>query len=329
MKNKLSRIFFVLVFSWICWVSPVFSSDYDLASLEFGAKTSSNDINRSRVVLDYRSQRRAYFWPYVELVDSSLDWGGQVFEEGGTVESNDYTGRKAEVFLGGRPTPYIYLEGRLGYHQLASEVSADDASTTAIRFLGFYEIARGIKVKGEFQRDFLYASSVGVSAVGEALMARTGVIGGEWQPVLPWRFLARSVLQKSSDSNTMRQNTLEALYGISPEWPWIWSGAFVETLRFDNKTDGYWSPQDFKSFGVKLESSFPINQSFSATAGFNLSRSQERNEPWGTGYFIGAGVDYLFMDNYHLIVSISRNESLQDESVWKENSAKVSIKGSL
>ncbi len=329
MKNKLLQILVVLVFSWVCSVSPAFSSDYDLASLEFGAKKSSNDIQRSRAVFDYRSQRRAYYWPYVEFVDSSLDWGGQVFDESGTVESNDYTGRKAELFLGGRPTPYIYLEGRLGYHQLVSDTLTNDVSTTAIKLLGFYEVARGIKIKGEFQRDFLYASSVGVASVGEALTARTGMVGGEWQPVLPWRFLARSVLQKSSDSNTMRQNTLEALYGVSPEWPWIWSGVFVETLRFENKSEGYWSPQDFKSFGVKFESSFPINQDFSATAGFNLNRSQDRDEPWGTGYFIGAGIDYLFLNDYHLIVSVSRNESLQDESVWKEYAAQISIKGSL
>ncbi len=319
----------VVLCSGIGFVIPVYSDDYNLSGLELVVKSSSNDIERSRLSFGYKNQRREYFWPYVEYVYSDFDWGVRVFKESGVVEGNDYTGRKAEFFIGGRPVPYIYMEGRVGYHDLLSDVLRYKRSMTALEFLGFYEIGRDIKIKGELRRDFLYSSSVGVAAVSDALTEDTRALTGEWQPVLEWRFLARSLLQKTSDLNVKRQKSVEALYGISPEWPWIWSGVFVETLRFDNKTDGYWSPQGLKTFGIKLESSFPLNQRLSATAGFNINRSQDGDEAWGTGYFIGAGIDYLFWGDYHIIFGISRNESLQDESVWKEYSAHVAVRGSL
>ncbi|MEZ5449454.1 MAG: hypothetical protein R3E89_10870 [Thiolinea sp.] len=47
--------------------------------------------------------------------------------------------------------------------------------------------------------------------------------------------------------NRSREHKIGAYYGISPSWPWIWTGVELSKLDYDRQDEGYWTPDTIGS----------------------------------------------------------------------------------
>jgi hypothetical protein len=128
-----------------------------------------------------------------------------------------------------------------------------------------------------------------------------------------------------SDSNTMFWTDFEMLYGISPEWPWIWAGAGVYFQKFEFESDDYWSPSQYLSYGPRLDSSFPISSRLTGWAEIHINIVTENSVFEEIGDFASLGLDFAVTPKTHLLFGITRSDSIRDGDHYYENGAFLSL----
>jgi hypothetical protein len=118
------------------------------------------------------------------------------------------------------------------------------------------------------------------------------------------------VLRKLDDRNIQHQSAAALLYGVSPEWPWIWVGVGTEQLRCDESRPGYWSPRIFRSSGLRVDVAAPITEQLSYSVAANLDRVNEDGVS-GDGRYFSIGLEARLTPALSLRASVSDGQSLQ------------------
>lgn len=291
------------------------------------ADRTSDVFDRHELFFDYRNHRREFFWPWEEAETHDLDWGVNARRMRGSTITDRFDGTRVLGTLGKRFSPAVYLETSAGGHQL--RVHGQGEKTLTIYSASAYlKPIDALSVHLETDKDFVYQEDVLPAGISAKLDARTTRLGLTWRPVNRLRILGQSRYRTFSDNNASHHNIFSALYGISPDWPWIWAGVGGEELEFDDQKTSYWSPKKFTAYGPRLDSSFPITQRLNGSAAINLDRLNEDGSHGNGGYF-ALGLEVRVSRTLYLKLDASHIKSVQRGSSWTGDTYSLSLAGAL
>lgn len=119
-----------------------------------------------------------------------------------------------------------------------------------------------------------------------------------------------------SDSNTKFSSDFALLYGVSPDWPWIWVGYGYYTLSFQKQNAAYWSPKNFTSHGLRVDMSFPVVSQLSGIFAVNFNNYDEDGFT-GRGHYGVVGLQWGSTSDFHFKMTWTQIRSGQSSSPWK------------
>ncbi len=143
-------------------------------------------------------------------------------------------------------------------------------------------------------------------------------------PLKKLKLQTTQILGWRSDANRKHNSDYALLYGVSPGWPWIWVGYGYYTLKYSERSPGYWSPQDFSSHGFRIDSSFPIYSKLSGIFGLNLNNYDEDGFS-GKGHYGVAGLQWGSSAETHFKATWTQIRSGQSSSPWKYDGLMLSF----
>jgi len=157
------------------------------------------------------------------------------------------------------------------------------------------------------------------------LSGKTSKISGSWRAAKRVIIEGSSQYRELSDGNRSKQHRAIALYGISPDTPWVWVGVEAQSLSYDEKKSSYWSPEDYEAHALVISSNFSINKNLSVNINGNINRTKEDNFDWASGSAITVGAKYDLGDNTSINTYASYLESSRDNASWNGNKFGISF----
>lgn len=295
----------------------------------FGIGTSyfgtSEELEYFESFVSYRNRRRDMDWPYQEADSLDLDWGLDAVVRNGSSFSSDFNALQFDAFIGKRLQTGSYLEVGVGVHGIRGDDLIKDDTIPIYWAKGLFPVTPSFDIEVVASFDYLYPEGFQPGSLIEALTSHT--IFGElsWKPVYSLWIKSQSELKFISDSNKRFWTDLAVLYGISPDWPWVWVGAGANYLTYEFESDNYWSPSQYISYGPRLESSFPINEKLTAWAEIHLNVVTENEIFEELGDDISLGIDWALTKKVHMLLGIERFDSIRDGDHYYENSVFLSF----
>lgn len=300
----------------------------DLFTIDASRSSTSDHIDLNRIQYNYSSNRRGHDWPYEEAADSDWDWGIGLDSYSGKAVDTEFTGNRLQAMAGWRYARSGYIAVYGGAHQL--DVPAlDTQEITSYGVDAHLGITPAIKLGLTASDDYVYQEGLQPAGAREFLNAERWQANIEWGPVDTVRFAASGGAWNLSDANTRRESMVSLMYGISPEWPWVWLGARYENLKYDEARTDYWTPTRFRSLGIALESSFAISANLSGALSAGASRIREDDNPKGNGHYAVIGLDYKLTPRHVLRLGYHRIRSTQEGAAWLEQAYNLSVNGSF
>lgn len=304
--------------------SPV--SDRDLFSMGLSTLHTTDDFDARTYSLSYRNNRREWFWPWQEATRHGLDWGLDMDRSRGELGPTEFQSSHVQGTLGAYLTPGIYLQGQVGEHTLETDVG--DRTIKSNSVTAMFGLDRDFSAQLATRRDFLYPEGLVPAGITVQLTARDYTASFRWRPNQRLRIQGNGTYRKFDDENDSQTGELSALYGISPSWPWVWAGVGVQQMGYDRQVSNYWSPDDFTAYGLRFDSSFPLNERLSGSVAANLDRLDEDGSK-GTGYFLQAGLQYQMDGQLYARLDLNESKSLQRASTWTSDSVIFWLNGPL
>ena len=301
----------------------------DLYTIVTSNSSTSDDIELNTVQLSYINNQREHFWPYVNSADSKWDWGFDIYSYDGQANSTDFTGHHLQGLIGWNYSTNTYLSGRVGIHQLNVPEQKNKKDKTTCDLHGQLGLTSNFTLFMNIAEDYVYQFGLQPAGAREFLTAEKRETGLNWRPTEKIRISGSSSKWELSDSNIRRENKAAILYGLSLGWPWIWIGLSYEKLKFDIAKSNYWTPMNFRSAGLVIETSFPISGNLSGAVSGSLTKYKEDNYPEGDGNSINVGFDYKITKMHTLRIVFNRIESLQKSSGWTEDTFSMSVNGTF
>ena len=316
----------LLIFS----INPSSASAKDLYTAGFEHSTTSDENDLDTYTLSYINNRRDHFWPYVNDADSDFDWGVLLHRyTGQAAGGNDFNGLQFEGILGWHYSQAAYFSTYLGSHRLDVPNEAHTVERFSYQIDALFNVTPKIKLNLHTANDFVYQYGLQPGGSNRFLYAQQWQGFLEWTPIPKIRINFSDSSWSLSDENTRHEYQVNLLYGISPSWPWIWVGLNYDHLGYDETKPDYWSPNEFYSYGLVLDSSFPITENFTGAIAGSLSRINEDLNPEGNGNSVFLGIDYKMTKSQTLRFGASRILSVQNNSAWSENIFRVSFNGAF
>ena len=128
-----------------------------------------------------------------------------------------------------------------------------------------------------------------------------------------------------NDSNTRSDDDASVMYGLSPDWPWIWIGAGYYRLTDSNTTNGYWAPRVFSSYGPRVDISVPLFGAFSASLGLNYNWYNDIDFGSGIGYYGVAKITHGSYGSRQISLGVESIDSKQEASRWTSTAILASV----
>ncbi len=303
------------------------TSALDLFQAGFMVDETDDDFARDEWFFTYRNHRRASAWPWQESDAQSLDWGLDVRYDNGELGDTRFEGRRIAGMLGKRFSSAVHAELWLGIHRLETDDAEDDVTIYAAAL----QMTPGdtLDIRLETSRDFLYRDVFVPAGIDDLLAGRTHRLTATWRALPRVRAVADVAFRSLDDDNDGLHGAASLLYGISPAWPWIWLGIGAEWVSYDEQRPDYWSPDDFRSYGVRFQASFPIGPSFEASFAGNIDRIEENDAGHGEGQYFDAGLTYHLTPTLRLRLNSLRINSLQRGERWSQTTHFLSLAGPL
>ena len=317
------------------WLMPALShadpfQDADLFGAGPGFFSTSDDYHHFEYLADYRNHRRDFHWPYQEAKTHATDWGINSVAHSGAMGPETFRALAVSGSLGKRSASGHYLEGRLGVHGLGGDTSTGEISTEE-RIIPTYGI-KGILMLNEQVElgldagyGFVYPAGFQPEGITSGLTAHTLESTLSWLIIPRLQLSGQSALKRLSDANTMYQGDFSILYGLSPDWPWIWAGVGAYYTGFERQTIEYWSPSRHVSYGPRFTSSFPLGKRWSGWAAANVSVVSEDSLSSGMGDYVSLGLDYQLSRGTRIKLGFNRLDSVHDRAHYYENSVYLSL----
>jgi hypothetical protein len=287
--------------------------------------SDKDDLNIQDWQMDY--QHGANLFHDEDLTENDgFSWGADLHKY--TIRQRgapDYDGHKLNATIGKKINTIFSLGLGLGQTSLEDRLTGKDQDLTHYSLQGNAKFTDKIKLQVKHERSYLFREAILEDASGNLIDGDTTALSLNWRPAEKWRAYGTTQYRKLSDGNKSQRNSGAVLYGISPGWPWIWAGVSGETLSYDKNKPEYWTPEDYASVSLVLDSSFPVNDALSLSMGGAISRSKEDDNPGGTGYSASIGADWQVNETMSIKAGGSYIESSQESSTWKEDNLNLSV----
>ncbi len=306
--------------------SHLLASEAAINTVELNSFSSSDGFQQKEINALYRNHRRELFNPYNNEAETSWDWGVSALMGDGHNSAYKYTGAKLQIIGGRKISKSVNLETKLGIHQLKNTTTNDTKNI----FAG--------NLKGQFILNDIYSGSLDiVHGLARGGAIQQGAMHNQYQEISlnsslsakwskHWQSILRSQNTYLSDSNQKSIYDFSTLYGISTGTPWIWAGVGIEKLNYTKRSEIYWSPVEFLSFGPRLDATVPISGKFSASTGLNLNRLYDKDtRSWGSGYYFSGRLQYGDRNEFNIALNWIRIESIQNGNKWKSNQVGLNL----
>jgi hypothetical protein len=301
-------------------------SNRDLFNLGLSTQHTTDDFFIRTYSLSYRNHRREWFWPWQEATTHSLDWGLDMDRSRGEIGPTEFQSLHLQGTLGSYLTPGTYLQAQFGRHTLETDVG--DRTINSNSVTAMFGLGRDFSAQLETSRDFLYPEGAVPAGITVQLTARDYTASFRWRPHKRLRILGKGGYTDYDDNNSSQQGELTALYGISPDWPWVWAGVGVQRLNYDQQVSNYWSPNEFTAYGLRFDSSFPWGERLTGIVAANLDKLDEDGSK-GTGYYLQAGLQYRLDGQLYARLDLTQSKSIQRASTWSSDNVFFSLSGPL
>lgn len=305
------------------------AAERDIFNLGYATNRTSDDYEAHTYSFSYRNNRREWFWPWQESASRGIDWGLDVDRTKGDAGTSEFKAVHGQGTLGFYLTRGSYLQAQMGRHKLETDTS--ERSITSRHVTAMFGLNRTFSLQLESGRDFIYTEGSVTGGITRQLTALEHTASFRWRPENRLRIQGQGGYRKydeTNEENVARHADISALYGISPEWPWVWAGIGAQVLKYDREVPDYWSPDRFTAYGLRFESSFPVYKRLAASAAANLNRQSE-NGVEGYGYDVRGGFQYRLYGQLYARLDMSKSKSIQQGSAWKSDNITFSLSGPL
>jgi len=241
------------------------------------------------------------------------------------VIKNDYLADTIDVTLSRKISDKLSIAASLGQGRIKNKQTKRNAQLTTYAVKAKLTLNKQVKLHIKQSTGFVFDDALIEDDNAQTLSGDITNIDLYWRPLEKIRVEGNGLYRSLSDNNHSQQLLGAVLYGISPNWPWLWVGVSAEKLSYDKTKLSYWTPNDYVSYGVVIDSSFPVNEHFSISLGGNLNTSKEDNNASGTGYSLSAGAYWMVRKNINIKLNGYLLESTQETSNWKQDQLNLSI----
>lgn len=290
-------------------------SSSHLYGMEAETISTSSDFDRHSINLNYGSQQ------------GEAGFGGTAAHHRIDDEYASYRANEVKVRAGHQLNDTFYIEGGVGANRIKSRHYNHSKSLTSYQVGARAKLSDQVSVGLEHEKDLVYRDQIIENEHGEILSAKTTRADVKFRPAERVRLEGESEYRKFSDGNSSKGYKVGAYYGISPNWPWIWTGVEYSNLDFKHQDSGYWTPENHRAVAATLSASFPVNDSLSMNGSVNVNRNRNDNSnETNTGYYASLGADLKLSPNSTLSAKAHHIKSQQEASDWDETGANIGLK---
>ncbi len=237
-----------------------------------------------------------------------------------TYDGNEIIGTITKDF-----NEYITTELSVGAVYLENQRTRDNTNFTHYKAKATIKPNSKFSFSVEHGEDLLFKEAIIEDDTNKLVSGKTSKLSGTWRAAKRVIVEGSSQYRELSDGNRSKHHRAIALYGISPDTPWVWVGVETQSLSYDEKKSNYWSPKDYEAHALVISSNFAINKKLSVNINGNLNRTKEDNFDWASGSAITVGAKYDITDNASIKAHASYLESSRDNTSWNGNSVGVSF----
>ncbi|RTZ67673.1 MAG: hypothetical protein DSZ29_00345 [Aquificaceae bacterium] len=287
---------------------------------EFTAKASQyTDVNgiriRDRSLAYHRKNKTGTDWK-LKVHDYNLH--GETGAD--TYEGDEIIGAITKEF-----NEYITTELSVGAVYLSNQRTGDETKFTNYKAKVTAKPNSKVSFSIEHGEDLLFKEAIIEDDTNKLVSGKTSKISGTWRAAKRVIIEGSSQYRELSDGNRSRHHRAVALYGISPDTPWIWAGVETQSLSYDDKKSNYWSPEDYEAHALVISSNFAINKKLSVNINGNINRTKEDNFDWASGSAITVGAKYNLTDKASIKAHATYSESTRENASWNGNNVGVSF----
>ncbi|MDD5393118.1 MAG: hypothetical protein PHE17_08885 [Thiothrix sp.] len=219
----------------------------------------------------------------------------------------------------------VFIEGGLGVGKVKANDGSRSKNLTTYRGRVEGKLSDKVTVGLEHEKDFAFRDGMVADDNNDILTQTRTRADIKYRPSKRVRLEANTERRRLSDGNRARQSKAGAYYGISPDWPWVWTGVEVEHLDYAQEKTNYWTPKNNRSAAVVLDASFPVNEKLELSSGLSVGRSRAAGTSTSNDYGVSLGANYKISKNAKLALDAHRYKSNQNDSRWHENGVTVGV----
>ncbi|MCB9062547.1 MAG: hypothetical protein H6622_13575 [Halobacteriovoraceae bacterium] len=123
-----------------------------------------------------------------------------------------------------------------------------------------------------------------------------------------------------SNNNKLMHFDYEMKYQLFPSiFEWFWGGLGFTYLSNSKEISGYWTPENFKSLGPRIEMSQHLFNKFYFSGAFNFNYFKENDGPTGDGFYSDLSLQYGSREELNFRFGTTLIRSEQSGSEWTSN----------
>lgn len=299
---------------------PAWADNYELKP-EY-LQTSDN-FYFSRLKVDYSGFRSDTWWPYVNEPENGAGWTAHASVLQADTPQENIGAYKLRLGIHNKRSKRNSWTMNMGLIQV-SEKGRDDYldSVFYIQSKGFWTDHSWYSF--EAFKDYLFMERLILSGPQEQLRSygfKPSILFNGWKKQ---RLYYRGHYSQMDHDNLRTESDVQWMYGLSQYQPWLWLGLGVNHLMYGEQRNGYWSPEDFVSWGPRSEISHTFGK-VELSAAFNYSFHKEKSFEAGEGYYSSVSIQYGGRESNHIRLTGTAMESAQGQSEWRASSLMLSI----
>jgi hypothetical protein len=282
--------------------------------VETSMARTSDGLSLDGINLVYRNHRRELIYPYKDEEDKAFDYGLKMFLGKGKSNYSNFEHLRLLAFVGYKLSKHWYFETGSGLSNIKVKLNNKSSSavpgyikTEFLRENFYWNIA--------FQKRFTISDLRYPNAVRNLLKTKRLTNNLLWTPG-KFRFKLQNRSENLSDSNDALYQDFEIKYNLSNGPYWMLLGVGLERYQNEKEVEGYWTPNDFKSYGLRFEIYGPIYKNYKCFMALNLNRLKDSFDKYGKGYYLNVGIQSNNRDNTNFKIGFERVQSRQDKNNW-------------
>lgn len=318
-----------------CCSGAVCAADAETVTSTFNVGThlysDRDDLKINEWSAEYRTGHDIFDYLHEKEPENTLLWSVKGSrksidqDDAGKINVDDYQSYEVSGTLAQKLNDSLSVELGLGDVTVKNKRLNEKNHLTRYGLKTKAKLSEQLTLQATHERNYLFEQGITEGDTGNLLHGDTTNLELYWRPEEKWRVEGKLKQQSISDGNDSQSISGSLLYGVSPSWPWIWTGVTAETLKYDEEKNSYWTPKDYRSYGLTADSSFAVNEDLSMSLGASLNRNKENNNPSGTGYSFSAGADWKMAENINLKAKGFLLESTQESSDWQQDEISLSV----